>query len=547
MVLDAPYVCREAIREIPGIRWGGRGWLVPEDAVASVTAMLQEGGVAIHGVAADSTPPRSVADWAAGALREYQQEAVGFVEAVGGGLLALPMGAGKTLCAIRVAERRGRAALVICPAMVKSVWQSEIRKWTANPDIRICSTRTVDPATLAGLGPSSWAVANYEILDDHKTGRLTPEEKPERAPSPWVEALAGARFGTVILDEAHNIKSRAGARTSAVKALSQKMGPHLKLALTGTPIWNRPSDIWSLLDWIQPGGRWGTFWGFAKRYAAAGNHSGYGWDAKGVSHPEELAHRIRWVMFRRQKADILGWLPPKQRQVITVTAETAARRISQIEKRIGAGERVARSDLIAALHREGSAKVQAVAQLAAGCSERVVAFVSRRDTADALGKAMRTAGVRAWVIHGEHPQADRDAAMEEFSLARTPAALVATYGVAGVGIDLSCAAVAVMVDLDYVPSVILQAEDRLHRPGQQAAVSVFYVCVADSADEDVARMLVQKLDQQTAVLGEDAEAEGLRGTVACLVDEDGDGQKLIQMMLARLSEREGGQWAPTPA
>ena len=108
--------------------------------------------------------------------------------------------------------------------------------------------------------------------------------------------------------------------------------------------------------------------------------------------------------------------------------------------------------------------------------------------------------------------------------------------------NLSCASVAVMVDLDYVPSAMLQAEDRLHRPGQQSAVTVYYVCVGDSVDEDVARMVVEKLDQMTAVLGGDSESDGLRAAVANVVGQDDDGQRLIDLMLQRLSERASGGW-----
>ena len=548
----APFVCREALREFPGMRWDQsvRGWTCSSDLVDPVTQMLVSGGVDVAFPPLIPPPTEDLPCSSGLHLRAYQTSAVAFIRRVaagGGALLALPMGAGKSLCAIRVAEERGGPTLIICPGMVKGVWagvRGELRKWHPSADVRICSTRTVDPGVLFGLGRNSFVVANFEILDDHKTGRLLPNGKPERASSPWVDALGRVPFTTVIVDEAHAIKNRGGARTSAIKTLSAKIGhgKHLRIAQTGTPIWNRPADIWSLLDWIHPGGRWGSFWSFARRFADAGNHTGYGWEAKGVTNAEELAHRLQWVMFRRSKSEILDWLPPKTRQVVVVSAEASAGRIASVESEMASGGKVPRSELLAAIHREGGTKAQSVVGLIAGCSERVVAFTSLRDTADGLGKALRKSGVKAWVIHGEHPQSVRDAAIEEFSLVRTPAALVATYGVAGVGIDLSCASVAVMVDLDYVPSAMLQAEDRLHRPGQQSAVTVYYVCVGDSVDEDVARMVVEKLDQMTAVLGGDSESDGLRAAVANVVGQDDDGQRLIDLMLQRLSERASGGW-----
>ena len=257
--LRAPYVCRDALRQIPGMRWSpdAKAWVGGPDLVDPVTKMLVAGGLTI-GYVPELDPPSAkarapLADEALdGRLRPYQLDALSFINDVsvdGGVLLALPMGAGKSLCAIRAAEREGGLTLIICPGMVKGVWgglKGEIRKWHPGADVRVCSTRTVDPGVLVGLSRDSFVVANFEILDDHKTGRLLENGKPERASSPWVDALGRIPFTAVVVDEAHGIKNRAGARTSAIKTLSQKLGAdnHLRIAQTGTPIWNRPADIW---------------------------------------------------------------------------------------------------------------------------------------------------------------------------------------------------------------------------------------------------------------------------------------------------------------
>ena len=91
--------------------------------------------------------------------------------------------------------------------------------------------------------------------------------------------------------------------------------------------------------------------------------------------------------------------------------------------------------------------------------------------------------------------------------------LIATMGVAGLGIDLSAAATAIFVNIDPVPGTLLQCEDRLWRPPQQTAVLVYYIALRGTIDEQIANSVVSKLDACLAILGQDGQASGLQDTL----------------------------------
>ena len=290
----APYLVGTAIREIPGARWapGIRGHLVPPDAAGAVKARIEESGEFQARVPANGSWPPTPRSTSAvpfrAPLRPYQEEAARFLLAQQGGVLGLPMAAGKSIVALEVARALGGPTLVLAPGVARSVWTGtqseagEVRKWWPEADLRVCQSRTPDPETLKGLGPSSVVVAHYEIIDAWRTAEKDEDGKPILAPSRWIEPLREVGFRVVIADEAHLLKSRRGARTQAVKALCDRR-TGFRVALTGTPIWNRPADLWSLLDFVFPG-RFGNYWQFCRRYADLANPPGWGWEALGVSH-----------------------------------------------------------------------------------------------------------------------------------------------------------------------------------------------------------------------------------------------------------------------
>lgn len=294
--------------------------------------------------------------------------------------------------------------------------------------------------------------------------------------------------------------------------------------LTGTPIVNRPVELWPLVESLDPDGLGRNFFSYAKRYTNA-THNGYGWDFSGASNLEELQEKLRTtVMVRRLKADVLTELPPKRRQVIEIPAngleglvkrETAMaarheelmdalRTAAELAKAEGAeayaeaigrlrdAGKIAFEEMAQARHELALAKVPYLVEHMEECIEssgKVVVMVWHRDVVQAL---MDKFGARAVQVHGDVSLADRQAAVDRFQTDPACQVFVGTIKAAGVGLTLTAASHVVFGELWWVPGDITQAEDRCHRIGQTNSVLVQHLVVDGSLDARMAKTMVAK-------------------------------------------------------
>lgn len=219
-------------------------------------------------------------------------------------LIADEMGLGKTIQAIGVMNATGADnILVICPASLRLNWRNELKRWLVKRELGI------GIATGKSFPADEIVVINYDILAKHRT------------------ALRARDWDVVVYDEVHYCKNQKTQRTKEALGYADKKGvvevPPIpakrRLLLTGTPILNRPVELWPLLQAMDPQ-TWRSFFGFAQRYCAATNN-GHGWDFSGASNLDDLQRRLRQtIMVRRLKADVLKELPAKRRQLIALPA-----------------------------------------------------------------------------------------------------------------------------------------------------------------------------------------------------------------------------------
>jgi len=165
-----------------------------------------------------------------GKLFHFQLQGVNYIDKQGGrALIADEMGLGKTVQALAWIQLRKEIALpvlVICPSFLKVNWMRETKKWTTGMNIQILSGQSPYQIT------ENFVIINYDIL------------------SYWEIELKSHNFSTLIVDEAHLVKNNQAKRTKTFKKLSKGV-PHL-IALTGTPIENRPVEIYNIVYAIQP-------------------------------------------------------------------------------------------------------------------------------------------------------------------------------------------------------------------------------------------------------------------------------------------------------
>jgi len=414
-----------------------------------------------------------------GELKPFQRAGVAYLLAQRRAFLADEQGLGKTIEALATLEADDAyPAIVVCPASLKLNWIREIERWLPG---RLTQTLT----GMGSGGPIPAAditVVNYDILAARG------------------EALAAMEPKAVVLDESHYCKNAAAKRTQAVARLAASVPQEgLVLALTGTPVMNRPPELISQLRII---GRLPDF----------GSGAQFGRRFKGIDAHMRLHWHLRSRCFvRRLKADVLPQLPAKTRTVVPVELDNEAEYrlaetdviawlrsrpldLKELDAKIAAAlraERLVRLNALKLLAARGKLHA-ALAWIHDFCSsgERLVVFARHRE----VQRAVIERFPHALHILGEDSHAARDASVNAFQAADDSEnqLIVCSLEVAGQGLTLTQASNVAFLELDWTPAKHDQAEDRCHRIGQQDAVNAWYLLAAGTIDETMANLLERK-------------------------------------------------------
>jgi len=412
-------------------------------------------------------------------------------------LLCDEMGLGKTVQAL-VALPAGAATLVVAPAAAASVWVAECRRW--RPDLA--------PVVIKGRDGFRWpragelVVASYGILPADAAAVGTPE--------------VGT---TIVADEAHNIKNSKAKRTVAFRALVSLVRTYRGRTwlVTGTPLLNRPPELWSLL---QTAGlaqdAFGSWSDFCRMLGGSKGRYGYAWGRPS----DEVPDRLRRVSLHRRRAEVLPQLPAKTRQDVEVNglSRETIRACDEALAALGLG-----ADDVPELHPGMPAFEQvsrARALLAAAKIPHVLEQVEEHEEAGeplvvfswhkAPVEALR--GREGWaVVTGETPAGERGAAVERFQRGELRG-IAGTIGALGVSVTLTRAHRLLMVDLPWTPALCSQAEDRVCRIGQDRGVVVVRLVAAHDIDRRVVELLTAKQELIEATVEASAVPEGYIGT-----------------------------------
>ncbi len=277
------------------------------------------------------------------------------------------------------------------------------------------------------------------------------------------------------------------------------------IALTGTPIINRPVEAFTLLQALRPD-EYDNFFSYAKRYCGA-EKTQYGWDFSGCTNAPELRERLKDVMVRRTKDQVLTDLPAKRRVTIDVeltnrddydaVQEAAEEALQEAVESRNAGEALRILNQLRRLAGQGKVgpAIEWIEEFVAGGGSLIV-FAHHKDILDAVQAALGEAGVTCVRVDGDVPVAARQAAVDAFQ-AGTAQVFLGTPGAAGVGLTLTKAQDVLFIERQWTPALEEQAEDRAHRIGQKGSVTAWYLVAAESID-DRFNALVEK---KRAVIG----------------------------------------------
>lgn len=397
-------------------------------------------------------------------------------------------GTGKTIqIAGLINETDVKRVLVLCPASLRLNWIQELEKWVF---------RELEHVEIVSYD-SAWRKRYFGKLMD-------------------------SRFDMVVMDEAHYLKNEGSKRSKAALALSANV--ERVVLLTGTPVMNRPRDVYMLLKIVRPG-MFPEFLPFATRYCQAYLQEISFWDSwakkrrikkiwntDGASNLEELQDILRsTVMIRRLKSEVLPQLPKKIRQIVTVPIdkskdikeeseiwEKLCKEIGYEEalKRLTTGGSVMLEEMAKARQKIALTKASHVLDYVTNLLEsidKVVVFAHHRAVVDALMDGFSDYAPVRFV--GGMSEKAKDASVRAFQNDPDTRVFVGNIQAAGVGITLTAASTVVFAELAFVPSLMSQAEDRCCRIGAVSdSVHVQHIVLDGSLDVHLAKMLVQKQD-----------------------------------------------------
>lgn len=427
----------------------------------------------------------------------YQLEGIR-VAATRGTLIADEMGLGKTVQAIGVANvREPNRVLIVCPASLKVNWLREWAKW------RVKETKTQVINSRSDRIVGDVVIINYDLL-------------------PYVDLSRD--WDMVILDEAHYIKNRDALRTQVVMGRRETKDkpalPGIKaghwVILTGTPIVNRPIELWNILNLIDQDGLGRNWLKYAQRYCGA-HRDRYGWNVSGATNLQELQSRLKSsCMVRRLKDEVLKELPDKRHQMIPMVLESKL-----IQQEIDLNDQIedARSNapdklgyLLGEISRVRSElaveKIPLILQYLEDCLQNeqpIVVFAHHRAVIDAICEKFPD---HARV---DGSTQDRQAEVDKFQSGQVPL-FVGQIRAAGVGLTLVRSSWVIFTEQDWTPAAMDQAADRCHRIGQKDSVLVQHMIVEGSLDS----MMMKRVKLKRSVIRQALDEE----VTAPVVDPD---------------------------
>jgi len=423
-------------------------------------------------------------------LFEYQKKDVYFMSKKKRALNGNEMGLGKTLETISTCLNVGfKKILIVAPTTLKHNWIREIEKFTNESCVMTDNNnfRTL----LAKIKLSRFVVVHYEMMRK------------------YIKEIIPMGFDCIVCDEAHKIKNKDAKLTQAVKQLK----PEGIFLLTGTPIMNRPEELWSLLNYLDSS-RFSNYWNFVRNYSNVVK-TRWGYEISGLRNAEELHKLLNLYMCRNLKKDVLKDLPeklqypeevemhPDQKKAYASMRDDFKTWYERNEDGDSDNEGIVLAKLIrlkqmAVLPQmvgsdAPSSKMDRLAEIADELCEsdrKIIVFSQFKEVVRYVHKLLLQHGVCE--ITGDTPLDVRDQLVQDFRTNPNKKVFVATVQSCGLGLTLTEASVVIHVDKIWNPQLINQANDRAHRIGQKNTVHIISLIARGTIDETIEDKLFNK-------------------------------------------------------
>ena len=447
-----------------------------------------------------------------GQLRPYQERGLSWLSFLGelglGGILADDMGLGKTIQLLSLVSAGGAAGptLLVCPMSLVGNWQREAARFT--PDLRVHVHHGADrldgDSLASALAGVDLVITTYGVATRDRA------------------ALSQLTWARVVCDEAQNIKNHATKQARAVRGLPAAA----RIALTGTPVENRLSELWSIMEFTNPG-LLGPAEKFREKFAIPIERHG------SEDAARALKRATQPFVLRRLKTDktIISDLPDKQEMKVwcnltpeqaSLYAATVTDMLSRIED---AADDISRRGLVLAtmaklkqvcnhpahLLGDGSrlpgrsgklARLEEICDEITAEGDKALCFTQYAEFGRMLQPHLAARlGCPVLFLHGGTTKKQRDAMVAQFASLDEPALFLLSLKAGGTGLNLTAASHVIHVDRWWNPAVEDQATDRAFRIGQHRNVQVRkFVCVG-TLEERIDAMIEEKKALAEQIVG----------------------------------------------
>lgn len=438
-------------------------------------------------------------------LYGYQKAGIKYIiDKNGRALLADEMGLGKTVQAILASKFffRDWPVVVIAPSSLLYNWKKEFLQWLPDlkeEDITIITESKENPSSLITIASYDYVVKKSHLLHEY----------------------IGIR-GVLIVDESHNVKNIDANRTKAIISLA-----HASLRcifISGTPILNTPIEIFTQANALYPN-IFPDYETFAFRYCDA-QWTKYGLDISGASNLEELHHILRDnMMVRRLKNDVLTQLPEKRRSTIyidvsdnensTLLYELNSNLRTIIKDKLFAtnfnlletkkellsykknGEKSdCESMALEAYRLSGLAKLPYIKEWITDKinveMDKLIIFGHHKEFLSGIEEIVKELGLGYIKIDGSTDKKDRFEYVEQFQTDQFIQVAILSINAASVGLTLTSSSNIFMGEIPFTSGIALQAEDRIHRNGQEEKCNIYYGIGNNSVDPALWNNLLRK-------------------------------------------------------
>lgn len=495
-------------------------WELPIKKLGYITQNLSDFDFEIHGYVSLAKKAVSVPDGFKFKTEPFEHQKVGFTFGLENDrwLLADEQGLGKTKQIIDIAvakkiERNYKHCLIICCVNgLKWNWRNEIhthsdeschilgQRYKKNGKITIGSNKDkLDDVMSLYNSPqtSIQTISDYFIVTNVETLR------DEEIVAQIVKLCKCGIINMIALDEAHKCKNHTSQQGKGML----KLNAETMIAMTGTPIMNKPLDLYVILKWL--GFENHAFYSFKNHYCVMGGFGGY--EIIGYKNLDELQERLNEIMLRRLKSEVFDLpdklyideyveMTPKQSVIYKEVSSEIKSNIDQIKmannplaELIRLRQATGYTGILSSTIRE-SAKLDRMVELIEESIEngkQIVIFSNWTQITHIVEDRLLINGYTPAVITGETKDSDRQQLVDDFQKGSYKI-LVGTIGALGTGLTLTAGTVEIFLDHPWSRALYDQAVDRCHRIGQHDNVTIYNLLTKDTIDERIWEIVKKK-------------------------------------------------------